>query len=252
MGPEECSSWTWKPDQNQQSASYVRKRYESGLGSGWEEKADDVPGECALFTSARAGLSFEAIAQAADCSFVDLHSSDLLWDPKAVLVDLERSLLPLVQVRVPSSIRPRSMRRVREVVLGFDPRLSLLTAGYGSVHEAKYATTQKLIRVLFSPPTPQIHIDAAQRSIHTNPGDAVRRFNSMLAEYLVLLVSTYRAVEKERVKSRGVNVIQISKYNRVRSRLPPFASSTFFELMMILNPSGTLSPHLLAFPVSFE
>lgn len=248
MGPKECTSWTWKPDLNQQSASSVSKRYESGLGSDWEEKADEVQGECALFTLARPALSFEAVAQAADCSYVDLHSSDLLWDPKAVIVDLERSLLPLVQVRVPSSIRRRSMRRVPEVVLGFDPRLSLLTTGYGGGHEAKYATTQKLIRVLFTPPTPQVHVDAAQRSIHSNPGDAVRRFNSMLAEYLVLLVTTYRAVEKERVRSRGVNVVQISKYNRVRSRLPPFASSSFFELTMILNPSGAISPHLLAFP----
>lgn len=248
MGAKDCSSWVWKPDQNSRNSASGGSRQKADLGSTWDEETEEESGQCELFTSAPTTLSFEAIAQAADCPFADLHSSDLPWDPKAVIADLVHSILPMVPLKLPEHVRRRSMRRLPDMILRIDPGVCLLTTGLASGHETKYGTSQKLIRILFAPPTPQVRIEAAQRAVHSSPSDVVRRFNAALAEYLLLVVSSYRALEK--TGYRVVNAIQISKYNRIRSRLAPFAASSFFEHIMILNPSGAIDSHLLAFPVS--
>ena len=250
VGQKDCTSWSWKPDPNTQSLQPLSSRRAGDLGSNWEQTADQVSGECQLFTTSHVELSFEAITQGIDCPDADLMSSDLPWDTEVVMADLILSVLPLVHVELPPSLRRRSMRRLRNVKFAFDSRVCMLTSGSASGHELKYGISQKLIRVLFAPPTPQVRIEAAHRGAHSSPSDVVRRFNSALAEYLQVLVTRYRILEKSRVPHRHINAIQIAKYNRIRSRLEQFSAASFFEHMTVLNPSGSINPQLLAFPVS--
>lgn len=243
MGTKDCLTWVWKPSQDPASGG---SRQRPDLGSTWDQDAGEESGQCELFTSTASTLSFEAIAQEADCPFADLHSSVLPWDPKAVSADLIRSAFPMVALRPHGRIRRRSKSSLSDLFFGFDPRVSLLATGFASGHERKYRTSEKLLRVLFAPPTPQVRIEAAQRPVHSSASDVVPKFNATLAEYLQWVLLTYHFLEK--TGYRVINAIQISKYNRIRSDLAPFAASSFFEHMMVLNPSGAIDSHLLAIP----
>lgn len=247
MGPTKCLTWTWKPNQSFQGARPWISRPNSDLGSTWEETIGEESGHCDLFTSGRAEPSFEAISQEANCPFADLQSSDLPWDPTAVVVDLVCSVLPRVQVEAPERYH-NIMRGVRESRWAFDPRVSLLTTGSATGHEVKYGISQKLIRILFAPPTPQLRTEAAERPVYSGASDVVQRFNAMLARFLLHLMSTYHSLDKQGIRNRVINAIQISKYHRIRSDLVSFSTATFFEHVMILNPSGAIKPYLLQFP----
>lgn len=228
--------------------SPVRSRREGDLSSIWDERVDEEPGRCELFTRAPVELSFEAITQGVDCPNDDLMTSELPWDHMVVMGDLLLSVLPVVKISANS--RRRNMRGMGTVSFGFDSRVSMLTTGSPSGHEEKYGISQRLIRVLFAPPTPQVRIEASQRTAYSSKGDTVRRFNASLADFVLALLLRYHILERNHVTSRPVNAIQIAKYRRIRSRLEPFASASFFQHMTILNPSAAINPHLLAFPVS--
>ncbi|CDI73689.1 hypothetical protein, conserved [Eimeria praecox] len=246
VGPKECTSWSWKPAETDQKVQPARSRREGDLSSIWEERADEELGRCELFGRAPVELSFEAITQGADCPNDDLITSDLPWDNMAVMGDLLLSILPVVKIS--ASSRRRNMRGVGSVSFGFDSRVSMLTTGSASGHEEKYGISQKLIRVLFAPPTPQVRIEASQRAAYSSRGDAVRRFNATLADLVLAVLLRYHILERNHVQSRPINAIQLANYRRIRSRLEPFASASFFQHMTILNPSAAINPHLLAFP----
>ncbi|CDJ58864.1 hypothetical protein, conserved [Eimeria maxima] len=246
VGSKECTSWSWKPTGTDQRMSPVRSRREGDLSSIWDERVDEEPGRCELFTRAPVELSFEAITQGVDCPNDDLMTSELPWDHMVVMGDLLLSVLPVVKISANS--RRRNMRGMGTVSFGFDSRVSMLTTGSPSGHEEKYGISQRLIRVLFAPPTPQVRIEASQRTAYSSKGDTVRRFNASLADFVLALLLRYHILERNHVTSRPVNAIQIAKYRRIRSRLEPFASASFFQHMTILNPSAAINPHLLAFP----
>ncbi|KAL8455645.1 hypothetical protein Emag_000467 [Eimeria magna] len=251
QGLDGCSSWVWTPDPSAQSSqAFVPSRPASDLGSIWEEKADDELGKCELFKSGRAELSFEAAAQAATCPFDDLRSSDAPWNPRAVTSDLMRSMLPLVPGELPPRFRRRFGRRLPETVLSFNPQLCLLSTATDSKHEMKYNISEKLLRIVFAPPTPHIHVnlEATQGAVHGGTGDVVGRFNATLADLLLGIIWIYHALGKEGRMIRAVNAVQIYHYNRIHSNQQAFATSNFFEHIMILNPSGAINANLLAFP----
>ncbi|KAL8444216.1 hypothetical protein Emed_006337 [Eimeria media] len=254
LGLEGCSSWVWSPDSTAQSSqAVVASRPSSDLGSIWEEKADDELGKCELFKSTRPELSFQATSQAASCPFDDLRSSDAPWNPRAVTSDLMRSMLPLVPGELPPRFRRRFGRRLPDMVLSFNPQLCLLSTASDSKHEMKYNISEKLLRIVFAPPTPhiQVSLDATQGAVHGGTSDVVGRFNAALADLLLGIIWIYHALGKEGRMVRAVNAIQIYHYNRIHSNREAFASSNFFEHVMILNPSGAMSSNLLAFPASF-
>ncbi|KAL8435726.1 hypothetical protein ACSSS7_002263 [Eimeria intestinalis] len=249
VGLEECSSWVWTPNAKEQgSSAVVASRAPSDLGSIWEEKADDELGKCQLFKSGRAELSFEATSQQATCPFADLRSTDGPWNPRAVTSDFVRSMLPLVLGE-----RRRFGRRQAELILSFNPQLSLLSTGSNTEHQMKYDISEKLLRIVFAPPTPRIQVglEATQGALHGGTSDVVGRFNAMLADLLLVIISLSHALGKEGRMVRPVNAIQIYHYNRIHSSKLVFATSNFFEHVMVLNPSGAVDAKLLAFPASF-
>ncbi|KAL8275064.1 hypothetical protein Esti_000943 [Eimeria stiedai] len=253
-GRDKCSSWVWSPDTSAQSSqAVVATRAASELGSIWEDKADDELGKCQLFTSSRAELSFEATLQEVTCPFGDLRSTDAPWNPRAVTGDLMRSMLPLVPAELPPSIRRRFGRRLPDTILSFNPQLCLLSTASDSAHEKKYNISEKLMRILFVPPTPhiQVALEASQAAVHGGTSDVVGRFNATLADLLLGIIWIYHALGKEGRMVRAVNAVQIYHYNRIRSKQVAFATSNFFEHVMILNPSGAVNANLLAFPGSF-
>lgn len=207
-------------------------------------------GTCKLFTSPHEKPHFEAITQQAGCPYADLYSSDLPWNPSEVATDLMRSILPSVQEELPLRLRWRKTNRSNDVISAFDPRVCLLTTGEKSGHETKYGVSRKLIRVVFAPPTPQVRVEAAPGALQPTVSDAVGGFNAMLEKFLLRVFSTSRSLEKEGIRIRVVNAVQVSKYHRVPSSGMQHATTSFFERVMISNPSGSLGPYLVPFPVS--
>ncbi|KAL8426515.1 hypothetical protein Efla_004880 [Eimeria flavescens] len=251
-GPQECLSWMWKPEASTGSREVVRSsRAMADLGSTWEDTADKAPGKCKLFKRMHLELEFEAALQNANCPYTDLHSSDRPWNPMAVIKDIMRSMLPLVPAELPARFRSRKPGTMPDIIITFDPQLYLLTADSGGAHEAKYGVSQKLLRVVFAPPTAQVYpgLEATQRAAHSSLGDAVKGFNAALADLVVGVAWIFHTLGKEGVGSRTLNAIQIAQYHRLRSNQMALAAANFFEHVMILNPSGAINSHQLAFPV---
>ncbi|OEH74493.1 hypothetical protein cyc_03141 [Cyclospora cayetanensis] len=250
VGQSKCFAWTWRLDQTPQFVRTANSRREGELGSIWDEQSVEVIGQCQLFTAGRRQLSFEAITQAVKCSDTNLIESDLPWTPKAVMKDLLESVAPLVPVEISSTQRRRSMRRLANVRFGLDSTVCMLTTGSNSGHEMKYNISNKLIRVLVAPPTPEVRIEAMPKRAHGSPGEVVQQFNATLAEFLQALRSRYKVLQIHRVNIRPVNAFQVAKYDKIQSALEPFAAATFYDHIAILNRQETANSRLLDLPVS--